>query len=212
MMCVISSAAGPASQHQPPLRRRRPGRLDVCGDDAPLLRGDRPAAAGTPSGAAAHTAAVVAVGRAGDALPEEIDVGNDVQVQEALVCAALQDGTALLVADAGWTTFCGCGGAALMHAHDQAALAGVHLLVVASSHAVLRILELTGADQVLDIYPTLPAALAGRPGRAPQPQGAAPPCLNPRAPLQIFQRARNRDTCAARPRLAWPMLGPRAGG
>ena len=146
-------------------------------------------------------------------LPEEIDVGNDVQVQEALVCAALEDGTALLVADASRTTFCGCGGvAALMHAHDQAALAGVHLLVVASSHAVRRILELTGADQVLDIYPTLPAALTGWPGRAPQPQGAEPPCLNPRAPLQIFQRAVDRDTCAARPRLAWPMLGPRAGG
>ncbi len=166
----------------------------------------QPEAAGAPTSQLRPGQALVT-------LPEEIDVGNGVQVQEALVGAVLQDGTAVLVADAGRTTFCGCAGvAALMHAHDQAALAGVHLRVVAGGHAMRRILELTGADQVLDIYPTLPAALSGRPGPAPQPQGAEPPCLNPRAPLQIFQRAANRDTCAARPRLAWPMLGPRAGG
>ena len=58
---------GAACGRQPPLRHRRPGRLDVCGDDAPVLRGGWAAAAGSGSGAAADAAAVVAVGRAGDA-------------------------------------------------------------------------------------------------------------------------------------------------
>ena len=142
----------------------------------------QPEAAGAPTSQLRPGQALVT-------LPEEIDVGNGVQVQEALIGAALQDETAVLVADAGRTTFCGCAGvAALMHAHDQAALGGVHLRVVADSPGLRRILKLTGADQILDIYPTLPAALAGRPGPASQPQGAEPPCLNPQAPLHIVRR------------------------
>ena len=42
-------------------------------------------------------------------LPGEIDIGNDGQVQDTLT-SALDDGTAVLVADAGGTTFCGCSG------------------------------------------------------------------------------------------------------
>ena len=42
-------------------------------------------------------------------LPGEIDTSNDGQVQDTLT-RALDDGTAVLVADAGGTTFCGCSG------------------------------------------------------------------------------------------------------
>jgi anti-sigma B factor antagonist len=93
-------------------------------------------------------------------LPGEIDASNDGQVQDTLT-RALGDGTAVLVADGGATTFCGCSGVtALLLTHHRAAAAGAQLRVVAGSPPMRRILELTGADQVLHTYPTLAAALA----------------------------------------------------
>lgn len=93
-------------------------------------------------------------------LPGEIDTSNDGQVQDTLT-SALDDGTAVLVADAGRTTFCGCSGVtALLLTHHRAAAAGAQLRVVVGSPSMRRILELTGTDQVLHTYPTLAAALA----------------------------------------------------
>ena len=98
-------------------------------------------------------------------LPREIDVSNDGQVQDTLT-SALDDGTAVLVADAGGTAFCACSGVtALLLAHHRAAAAGAQLRVVVGSPSMRRILELTAADQVLNTYPTLAAALAD--GQAP---------------------------------------------
>ena len=98
-------------------------------------------------------------------LPSEIDASNDGQVQDTLT-SALDDGTAVLVADAGGTAFCGCSGVtALLFTHHRAAAAGAQLRVVVGSPWMRRILELTAADQVLNTYPTLAAALAD--GQAP---------------------------------------------
>jgi anti-sigma B factor antagonist len=98
-------------------------------------------------------------------LPGEIDISNDGQVQDTLT-GALDDETAVLVADAGGTTFCGCSGVtALLHTHHRAAATGAQLRVVTGSPSMRRILELTAADQVLNTYPTLAAALAD--GQAP---------------------------------------------
>ena len=98
-------------------------------------------------------------------LPGEIDASNDGQIQDTLT-SALDDGTAVLVADAGGTTFCGCSGVtALLLTHHRAAAAGAQLRVVTGSPSMRRILELTAADQVLNTYPTLAAALAD--GQAP---------------------------------------------
>jgi anti-sigma B factor antagonist len=98
-------------------------------------------------------------------LPGEIDISNDSQVQDRLT-TALDDGTAVLVADAGGTTFCGCSGVtALLLTHHRAAAAGARLRVVVGSPSMRRMLELTAADQVLNTYPTLAAALAD--GQAP---------------------------------------------
>jgi anti-sigma B factor antagonist len=93
-------------------------------------------------------------------LPGEIDTSNDGQVQDTLA-SALDDGTAVLIADAGGTTFCGCSGVtALLLTHHRAAAAGAQLRVVVGSPSMRRILELTAAGQVLHTYPTLAAALA----------------------------------------------------
>jgi anti-sigma B factor antagonist len=94
-------------------------------------------------------------------LPAEIDISNDGLVEDELT-SALSDGLAVLVADATRTTFCASAGiSALIRAHHQAQAAGTQLRVVASP-AVRRILELTGADQVLDSYLSLTDALAER--------------------------------------------------
>ena len=94
-------------------------------------------------------------------LPAEIDISNDGLVEDELT-SALGDGPGVLVADGTRTTFCASAGmSALIRAHHQAQAAGTQLRVVASP-AVRRILELTGADQVLDTYPSLADALAGR--------------------------------------------------
>jgi anti-sigma B factor antagonist len=99
-------------------------------------------------------------------LPGEIDASNDGQIQDTLT-SALDDGTAVLVADAAATAFCGCSGVtALLLAHHRAAAAGAQLRVVVGSPSMRRILELTAADQVLNTYPTLAAALAD--GQAPE--------------------------------------------
>jgi anti-sigma B factor antagonist len=95
------------------------------------------------------------------ALPAEIDISNDALVEDELT-SALGNGLSVLVADGTRTTFCASAGmSALIRAHHQAAAAGTRLRVVASP-AVRRILELTGADHVLDTYPSLTDALAGR--------------------------------------------------
>jgi anti-sigma B factor antagonist len=94
-------------------------------------------------------------------LPDEIDITNEREVMEILTCA-LGDGLAVLVADATATTFCGASGrTALVHGHRQAQAAGTQLRVAASP-AVQRVLELTGADQVLNTYRSLTEALNGQ--------------------------------------------------
>ena len=98
-------------------------------------------------------------------LPGEIDTSNDGQIQDMLT-SALDDGAAVLVADAAGTTFCECSGVtALLFTHHRAAAAGAQLRVVVGSPSMRRILELTAADRVLNTYPTLAAALAE--GQAP---------------------------------------------
>jgi anti-anti-sigma factor len=92
-------------------------------------------------------------------LPNEIDVTNSGEVGHMLALG-LADGATLVIADASATSFCGAAGASVLErARQQAVAAGVQLRVVASP-ALRRILGLTGADQALDMYASLAAALA----------------------------------------------------
>jgi anti-sigma B factor antagonist len=128
--------------------------------------GHKPPQPGSPQpGTAGAAASPQQPRRAVVPLPGEIDASNDGQVQDTLT-SALNDGTAVLVADAGRTTFCECSGVtALLRTHHRAAAAGAQLRIVVGGPSMRRILELTAADQVLNTYPTLAAALAD--GQAP---------------------------------------------
>lgn len=124
------------------------------------VRRHQPDAAQPPAPRYARQPAVVT-------LPDEIDAANASQVYDALI-RALETGTGVVVADATETTFCDCAGVrTLIRAHYHAAASGIDLRVAsATSRKVRRILELTGAGQVLHTYPTMARALDSPP-RAP---------------------------------------------
>jgi anti-anti-sigma factor len=106
-------------------------------------------------------------------LPGEIDITNESHVRDALA-GALRSGAAVLVADATATAFCDCAGVnALTSAHRQASAAGARLRLAASP-AVVRVLQLTGAYQLLDIYLAMPAALEGKQPSLPEAPTPAP--------------------------------------
>jgi anti-sigma B factor antagonist len=105
------------------------------------------------------------VRRAGGAavivLPAEIDVTNAAQVGAELA-RALEADTEVLVVDMTATVFCDSAGVqVLVRARHRAAAAGLALRLAAGTPQVRRVLELTGADQVIDTYPDLETATHG---------------------------------------------------
>jgi anti-anti-sigma factor len=108
------------------------------------------------------------------ALPAEIDVTGSGLV-EAELTSGLAGRPAVLIADGTETAFCDSSGiAALVRAHHQAAAAGAQLRVVITSAPVRRILQLTGTDQLLLVYPSLAAAQEGSSPQPPPPAAAGP--------------------------------------
>jgi anti-sigma B factor antagonist len=92
-------------------------------------------------------------------LPGEIDITNAESTGDALR-AAFGPGVAVVIADMAGTGFADLSAVrCLLLASKQAAQADAELRLVIGSAAVLRVLQITGADQVLTIYPTLQAAL-----------------------------------------------------
>ena len=94
-------------------------------------------------------------------LPAEIDVTNSAQIYERLV-AALAPGVGVVIADLTSTSFCDSSGVhAIMHAHEQAAARGIRLrLAVSPGGTVPRVLQLTGVDSLMPIYPSLQDAMS----------------------------------------------------
>lgn len=98
-------------------------------------------------------------------LPGEIDITNAESTGDELH-AAFGPGVAVVIADMTGTGFADSSGVrCLVLASKHAAQANAELRLVIGSAAVLRVLQISGADQVLKIYPTLQAALSN-PGLA----------------------------------------------
>ncbi len=94
-------------------------------------------------------------------LPSDIDTSNAARVREQLTALAENDGALIVVADMTRTMFCDSAGiTALATAHKKLSAVGADLKVVAASPQVMRILELTGLDRVLHVYPSMDAASA----------------------------------------------------
>jgi anti-sigma B factor antagonist len=95
-------------------------------------------------------------------LPAEIDITNADQVREDLL-SVLNQGAVLLIADLSQTTFCDSAGVgALARTFRRADANQSEMRLVITTPAVQRVLTLTGIDRLLDLYPSVTAALAGR--------------------------------------------------
>lgn len=95
-------------------------------------------------------------------LPVEIDLANAAGVTEDLR-AAVDQGTAVVIADMSATRFCDCAGvSALLSAGRDAANRGAELRIAARAAAVLRVFELTGVLTTLRVDPSVARAAGAR--------------------------------------------------
>jgi anti-anti-sigma factor len=92
-------------------------------------------------------------------MPAEIDAVNAERIRQGLLSAVSLSAAAVVI-DMSGTTFCDSAGVqAIIAAYRQATANGTELRLVAT--AVLRILTIVGIGEVMPIYPSLEAALAG---------------------------------------------------
>ena len=104
------------------------------------------------------------------AAPAEIDASN-ADWLDAVLREAAARGHARFVVDMTGTTFCASSGVGvLVQAHKRAVADGGELrLVIPASAAVLRVLAITGIDQVIPNFPSLYEAVVPAPATAPRP-------------------------------------------
>lgn len=96
----------------------------------------------------------------------EIDSGNASQLRTQLGAALQQAGaqeSRLLIVDLQGVTYFGSAGLnAVLDCHKSGLRAGTTVRLVAENDLVVRPIEVTNLDSLLDLYPTLPEALKGR--------------------------------------------------
>lgn len=96
-------------------------------------------------------------------LPVEIDITNAEEVGEQL-CSAFAHGAAVVIADLTLTVFCDSSAVRqFVLAHNYAGDHDAQMRFVMSDSNLLRIVTLTGIDQLLSIYPNLDAAMSAGP-------------------------------------------------
>jgi anti-sigma B factor antagonist len=96
-------------------------------------------------------------------LPAEIDLANAERVGEQL-CSAITRGAVVVIADLTSTVFCDSAGARqFVLAHNYAGAHGAQMRFVIPDRNMLRVLTLTGLDQLLSTYPSLEAAVSAGP-------------------------------------------------
>ena len=108
-------------------------------------------------------------------LPAEIDLSNAELVRQDLLSVMAQ-GATRVIADMTATTFCDSAGiAALVRVVQQATAHGSGLRLAASTPPVARVLALTGVDKLIEVYPSVAAAMADPGGQvASEPAPGAP--------------------------------------
>jgi anti-anti-sigma factor len=84
------------------------------------------------------------------------------ELESALRQAEGQDARLLILDLQGVTYFGSAGLNAVLDCHKQGMQAGTSVRLVADNGLVVRPIEVTNLDSLLDLYPTLPEALEGR--------------------------------------------------
>ena len=96
----------------------------------------------------------------------EIDSGSAGELRSQLESALQQAGgheSRLLIVDLQGVTYFGSAGLnAVLDCHKQGLRAGISVRLVADNELVVRPIEVTNLDSLLDLYPSLSDALEGR--------------------------------------------------
>jgi anti-sigma B factor antagonist len=93
-------------------------------------------------------------------LPAEVDVSNADQIHQDLTALVAQNAS-LVIIDMSTATFCDSAGVTtLVRAMRTASASGAGLRVAASAPAVTRVLAITGVDRLIEVYPSVAAAMA----------------------------------------------------
>jgi anti-anti-sigma factor len=102
------------------------------------------------------------------ALPEHIGVSDSEPIREQLL-GLVNQGAEVLVADMTGTVSCDLSGAdALLRTYQRASASDTELRIAVAAPVVRRVLEASGLDRLVSIYPSAEAALAaGTPGVIP---------------------------------------------
>ena len=96
-------------------------------------------------------------------LPAEIDIDNAEDVGEQLR-SAFTRGAAVVIADLTSTVFCDSSGARqFVLSHNYADFHDAQVRFVIPDRNLLRVLTVSGIDQLLSIYPSLDAAVSAGP-------------------------------------------------
>ena len=96
-------------------------------------------------------------------LPAEIDIANAEDVGEQLR-SAFTRGAAVVIADLTSTVFCDSSGARqFVLTHNYADFHDAQVRFVIPDRNTLRVLTVSGIDQLLSIYPSLDAAVSAGP-------------------------------------------------
>lgn len=108
-------------------------------------------------------------------LPAEIDLTVADELREALL-SVLNQGALALVVDMTATTFCDSAGiTAFVRAGRRATATGAVMRLAAVAPAVLRVFSLVGLDRLIDVYPSVDAALASLPDQTGDWSGKGSP-------------------------------------
>jgi anti-sigma B factor antagonist len=133
--------------------------------------------------------------------PAEIDVVNAGDVLGCLL-TVIREGPAVLIVDLTATTFCDSAAVhTLVHAFKQARASGVELRLALGGPAVSRLLEITGVNQLIGTYPTVPESLIGRPPPEAQPTSRS-------LTLRFCDAERSSENARACPHRSWAMITP----
>jgi anti-sigma B factor antagonist len=93
--------------------------------------------------------------------PAQVDVRNAGDVLACLL-SVIREGPATLIVDLTATAFCDSAGLnSLVQAFRRAGASGTEMRLAVSGPAVGRILEVTGIDQLIGTYPSVPESLIG---------------------------------------------------
>jgi anti-anti-sigma factor len=145
------------------------------------------------------------------ALPEHIDASNAGRVREQLL-GLINRGAAAVIADMTATASCDHGGAeALLRAYRRASVSGARLRVVVTAQIVRRVLDASGLDRLISIYPSVEAAVAaGEPGTIPR--APAEDQASGHHPARAPWRRGMRSAAAITPAVLWALVDVLADG